>query len=239
MPDEISYLPLLQTAVGAAVGLWGVAIGQSWTGRRDDAKRRLEFAENALAKVYEIVEAIRQVRLGADAPERLRRPKRNTETPRDSARLDMAYAPRVAITKREKTFAALSKLKFKYRAMFRNDTPGPFEILEEVKRKILLSSDILASYYYPRIGDNPFLIGGRSVSQQEYDQFNKDLAHHQKVIRFAGDPDPLEGDLSLAVRLAELNADKAAADYRESGGSIVRWWSKIATESDRRFQRDS
>jgi hypothetical protein len=239
MPDEISYIPLLQTAVGAAATLFGVAVGQSWTGRRDDARRRLEFAENALAKVYEIVEAIRQVRSGADAPERLRRPMRNSETPRESTGLDMAYRTQEAIRKREKTFADLSKSKFRYKAMFRNDTEGPIDVLEKVKRNILASSGILTAYYYPRIGDNPFTIGGMVVEKKDYDEFLKGLNLHQRVVQFSGDPDSIEADLILAIRLAESNADKAALEYRESGGSIVRWWRNIAAESNRRFQRDT
>jgi Tfp pilus assembly protein PilE len=223
---------------GAIVAVLAVIMTQSWITRREEAKLRLQFAEEALAKVYEAVEVIHFVRSGGIQPEGMTRPRHANETPDQSRRLDAAFVPRERILKRDKTFASIAEMKYKYKATFRDGSRGPFEILQEVQRKIEASADMLIAYFIPRIGENPFTIGGVFVEQQQYDDFRRQLDRRQRIIHWAGDPDPLQGEISEAVRLAELKAEKAVVEYRESGGFVVRWWKNIASESEKRFERD-
>jgi hypothetical protein len=55
-------MPLIQALFIGLLALLGIVITQSWTTRREYAKRRIEFAEEVLALFYEVSDALRFIR---------------------------------------------------------------------------------------------------------------------------------------------------------------------------------
>lgn len=160
-----SYLPLFQTLVVAIAALAGVVLTQIWITRREYAKRRLEIAEDYLAAIYEAADAISFIRSHAAYGEGKSRPRRDGESPQLADALDKAYVPRKRYAKREKTFLALQEKKYRCMATFRGDSQRPFEIIDDVIRRIFISADFLGTYAWPKAWIGREILGSTFASK--------------------------------------------------------------------------
>ena len=198
--DLKDYIPAFCAITAAIVAIIVVALNQKATTLREYTKRRLDLADDMLAALYEADEAIREIRSRTSVLEGRSRPRGNSETPSETAALDVAFGPREKMAAREKTFTALKEKKFKCMAVFGQDARRPFDLIEDAKRLILISSDILVAHFVPRTLAHPFVPDHSFPTQQAYDDFLNQMRYHQAVIHWTGDPDKITEIVSEALR---------------------------------------
>lgn len=151
-----SLVPLGQAAIVGVMALIGIVITQSWTTRRDYAKRKIELAEEVLALFYEVGDAIREIRHPASqAGEGSTRPRAENEDESIAKILDQAYVAFERYTKQEALFSSLRSKKYRFRAVFRGQSQEPFDIIEKSLRQIFASTYMLGSHYWQRQGKVP------------------------------------------------------------------------------------
>jgi len=113
-------MPILQSVIVGVLALIGIVLTQSWTSRREWAKRRVEFAEEMLSLFYEVRDAIRAIRspLGSRG-EGGTRVRGEGESKEIAELLDSAFVVVERYNKNEAIFNNIRAKKYRFMAMFR------------------------------------------------------------------------------------------------------------------------
>jgi len=209
-----TIMPLVQALIVGFLTLMGIVLTQAWTGRREHRKRRVDMAEEVLALCYEAEDAIRFIRSPAVwAGEGGTRHRGVNEKPEESKALDTAYIVIERYNKCEATFKNLKAMKYVFMAMFRGNAHNSFGMIDQVISKLLMASNILGIYYWPRMSEMRVFGPAEFVSQEQRDQFLKAM-HDQEAVFYSGlEPDPITPVMAEAVRTVEAITDKAAKEY--------------------------
>lgn len=139
------------TAFSAAIAAISFGVGVSAWKREFMGRRRMELAENVLAKFYEAEEAILAIRNPMGRSEEGRsRQRSDTEKPEESQALDQAYVHFERRNKHRELFADLQSLKFRYKATFGKLSFVPFEQLRVVLNEMSSAASELGKYWWPR-----------------------------------------------------------------------------------------
>lgn len=200
-------MPLFQAIAVGVLALVGVVLTQSWTTRRDYAKRRIEFAEEVLAQFYEVNDAFRSIR----APftwlgEGKSRTRGEHEDEIMAESLDRAYVVVERFIRHKSTFSNLRSKKFRYMAMFRGNAHEPFDDIEMALNQILIASDMLGKYYWKNQG----LLDMNSEQSQRSHKEGKKM---EATIWSGIDGDAIAALVDKAIKKIESVTDKAAKRY--------------------------
>jgi len=220
-------IPLVQAVIVGLFALAGIVVTQSWTSRRDCAKRRLELAEKVLALFYEAREAIAYIRNPAGfGGEGSTRQRQENETEEESGTLDRAFVVKERYRNQETVFNNLRTKKFRFMATFRDRTNLPFEQISTVVSKIFAASHMLGTYYWRR--------GERTGWTADERADHLRALHEQEAIFWImSENDPIMAAVDEAVQKIEEIAATAATEYATSLSDWWQSWHRRATGGSR------
>ena len=117
---------------------------ESWR-REHIGKRRIELAEEVLALFYQIRDAIADIRsstgFGGEGSSRV---PRDGERPEDKEALDSAFVLIERYRKHSELFARVRALRYRVMAQLGVDAAAPFEVIDTLVAKLILSAHQLA-----------------------------------------------------------------------------------------------
>jgi hypothetical protein len=206
-------MPIIQACIVGRLALIGIVLTQSWTTRRDYAKRRLDLASEVLALFYEVDDAIRFIRSPAQPGDGSTRQRRDGENAKEAAALDRAYIFDERRAKRESSFVALKAKRFLFIATFRGESHKPFATIDQVMHKLYMASNHLGQIYWQMRAELP-MPTSLFATPGQFDTFLKSTQDLEAVFCDMGGPaDPINPIVAEAVRAVEVIADKAAREY--------------------------
>jgi hypothetical protein len=218
-------IPLVQALIVGLFALAGIVVTQSWTSRREYAKRRLELAEEVLALFYEAREAIAFIRNPAEfGGEGRTRQRQENETEEESGALDRAFVVNERYRTQETMFNNLRTKKYRFMATFRGKSHIPFEQITSNLTKIFAASHMLGTFYWRR--------GERTgLTAHERADHLKALHEQEAVFWIMSENDPVTGAVDEAVHSIEAIAAMAATEYATS---LSDWWRSWNKRGDRK-----
>ena len=141
------------TAISVAIAALAFVSGINAWRREFVGKRRIELAENILALFYEAEDAIREIRNPfSNVGEGSTRKRADYESEEEAKILDNAYIVFERYQKREKLFAELRSMKYRFMATFGSSTGEAFDEIRMIINEIFAAAHILGTYYWKRQG---------------------------------------------------------------------------------------
>ena len=220
------FIPVIQAIIIGILALIGIVVTQSWTTKREYAKRRLDLAQEVLALFYEAADAIRFMRSpGMWAGDCSTRQRRENESSELTKSLDAAYTIVERYNARQEVFKQLNVKRHLFKATFRDESHRPFEEIDDVIRRLFIARDILGDFYWPKrsqlppLGHNPML-----STDEQVKAFVKGM-QEQEVVFSSGihEPDPIEPVVADAIKRVEAIADMASQEYI---AGFYGWWQR-------------
>ncbi|MDJ0674154.1 MAG: hypothetical protein QNJ36_01925 [Calothrix sp. MO_167.B42] len=221
--------PNVITSVSVMIAALSFVSGVSAWKREFIGKRRIELAESVLAMFYEVEDVIREIRNPfSHNDEGKSRKRSDNEREEESKLLDRAYIVFERYQKREKLFAELRSMKYRFRAAFVTQTDklfeelDPFEELDKVLQDIWISASMLGSYYWQR--------QGREVSDTELKKHLSEMHKYEAVFWLI---DENEDTISLRIRNVVQQVENITRDVvkANSGLSWQQWPMKLLCKS--------
>jgi hypothetical protein len=209
-------IPLIQAIIVGTLALLGIVVTQSWTTRRDQAKRRIELAEEVLALFYEVKEAIQTIRSpGGWVGEGSTRRRGEQESEVESKIMDRAFVAVERYRKFEPLFSNMKSKKYRFMATFRGKAHESFDDIDTVIRRILVASDMLGSTYWMNQGRLPMTPG----------QFAAHLEgmREQEAVFWSMPGDTIMPMVAGAISKVEAITDQAAKEYAMPRD----WWQRF------------
>lgn len=201
------YVPLLQAFIVGFLALIGIILTQTWTTRREYAKRKIDLAEEVLALFYEVRDAIRAIRSPfSSGSEGSTRQRQEHETDAESRILDMAYVAIERHNKSHELFNALKSKRHRFMAMFRGKSQQPFDEIEAVLNRILLSAHMLGTHYWQRQGRV-------QMSSEEFQEHLEGMHEQEAIFWLMPNRDVISPMVDGAVSKVEAITDAAAREY--------------------------
>lgn len=167
-------------------------------------KRKMELAEDALARVYEARDIIAAMRhpfaFGGEGESRKAGPN---ETPEEKRALDTAYVLIERYTKNVELFSKVYALRYRFIAQFGRKAAEPFDELNRVLNELISSARMMGVLNTRR----------RPYRTEEEEKRNDDLIRKTESTYWAG----LAGDV-ITLRVDKLVADLEATCRSELAG---------------------
>ena len=139
-------------AVSVMAACWAIISGVGAWKREFIGKRRIELAEQVLAKFFEVKDAIAFIRNPFSSSEEGKtRQRSDSEPSTESELLDRSYIVVERYSKKESVFADFNILKYKFMASFGPETEQIFTDTNKALSSIFVSARVLA-YYWQRQG---------------------------------------------------------------------------------------
>jgi hypothetical protein len=233
-----SFLPLIQAVIVGGFAIAGIIITQTWTTRRESAKRRLDLAEEVLALFYEVEDAIRFIRTPTGrAGEGRTRERAENESPDEADALDRAYSVVEKYNDKQQVFVSLKSKRYRFMATFRGESNKPFDAVDGVLSQILRASELLGKFYwkeFPKLGarrSNP--LTGKYITDDFVKGFIDEMFAQSALIYSTDGEDSTARAVAEAVREVEAVADKAAKEY---AAGFQEWWQRWNAHLDSRFE---
>lgn len=140
-------------AVAVVSACWVIIAGIGAWKREFIGKRQIELAEQALAKFFEIKDAISYIRNPFSNSDEGKTRKRDThESETDAQLLDRGYIVIERYSKKENVFSEFNLLKYKFMASFGADKESIFIDTNKALNSIFVSARMLATHYWRRQG---------------------------------------------------------------------------------------
>ena len=190
--DMIDVATIAQ-AVAVISACWVIISGVGAWKREYIGKRQIEIAEQALAKFFEVSDAIAFIRNPFASSEEGKTRKRNEhELSTESELLDRGYIVVERYGKKENIFLEFNTLKYKFMATFGSDNKDIFTDTNKILNSIFSSARLLATHYWPRQGRLP--MGG-----DEFKKHLEDMSRHEGIFW-----DVLNDDDEIRRKLKEI-----------------------------------
>jgi len=198
IPDVITAVSVMVAAIAFVCGI------NAWK-REFVGKRRIELAETVLAMFYEAQDAIREIRnpfsFGGEGKTRERS---DNERQEESTILDKAYIVFERYQKREKLFAELRSMKYRFMATFGAGTCQPFDELNTILNEIFSSAHILGTHYWQSRGQE-------RMSDEEFQKYFEQVQKHEAIFWFMGEEnDKITPRVQQAVSKIEAITQEAS-----------------------------
>ncbi len=216
--------PNVITSVSVMIAALSFVSGVSAWKREFIGKRQIELAESVLAMFYEVEDVIREIRNPFfNNDEGKSRKRSDNERKEESELLDRAYVVFERYQKREKLFAELRSMKYRFRAAFGTQTDKPFEELDKVLKDIFISAHMLSTYYWQRQGK-------LEMSKSEFQKHLDEMHKHEAVLWLTDeDEDKISPRIRNVVQQVEnITRDAVKAN---SGLSWQQWPMKLLCKS--------
>jgi hypothetical protein len=138
-------------------------------------KRRIELAEDVLARFYEARDAIARIRNPfSTGGEGSGRQRHSHEREEESELLDRAYVVFARYEKEQELFNRLHSLRYQIMARFSVDASGPFDELRKILNDIFRASYMLGRHYWPRQGRV-------QMTEEQFQRHLKEMHQHEAI----------------------------------------------------------
>lgn len=159
-------LATIAQAVSVFAACWAIISGIGAWKREFIGKRQIELAEQVLAKLFEIRDAVSFIRNPfSHSGEGSTRQRGDYETSEQTQLLDRGFIVVERYAKKEAAFVEFNTLKYRFMASFGAQTEEIFTETNRVLNSIFVSAQMLATHYWQRQGR----------VQMEGDEFQKHL----------------------------------------------------------------
>jgi hypothetical protein len=149
----MAELVTLAQAGAVVMASWAIVSGVGAWKREFIGKRKIDLAEQVLAKFFEVQDAIAFIRNPfASGTEGQTRQKGAAETPAETELLNRGYIVVERYQHKEQVFAEFNILKYKFMASFGKETESIFTDTNCALNSIFISARMLASHYWQRQG---------------------------------------------------------------------------------------
>lgn len=149
----MAELVTLAQAGAVVMASWAIISGVGAWKREFIGKRKIELAEQALAKFFEVQDAIAYIRNPfSSGTEGQSRQKGPTETAAETELLNRGYIVVERHQLKEQVFAEFNILKYKFMAAFGKETEHIFTNTNIALNSIFVSARMLATHYWQRQG---------------------------------------------------------------------------------------
>jgi hypothetical protein len=193
--------------IAAATAVWGI---NSWR-HEFVGKKRIDLAEDVLARFYEAREAIAYIRspLSYQGEGAIRIPGEK-ESEREKEILDRAYVPRKRYMERQDVFNNLFPLRYRFMAQFGTESGDAFHELNSIINDIFTAAEMLTDYWQDQ-GHKTW------ISKEEFEEHLRGMKEQQAIFwgRFSRG-DPIRPRLDTAVAKVEA----ICRDVQPKAG----WW---------------
>jgi hypothetical protein len=201
--NMIDLATLIQ-ALSVISACWAIIAGIDAWKREFIGKRRIELAEQTLAKFYEVKDAIAFIRgIFIRSGEGTTRQRAANETSEESELLDRGFVAHERYAKRESAFADFNVLKYRFMASFGKQHEEIFTETYRAVNSVFLAAETLARSYWG--------VHGRFVPDQE--RHFKDMQTFESILWSSGEDD------KIVVKLNEMQKklEEATAPCFEEG----------------------
>ena len=217
------------SAVSAAIAALSFAFGVRAWRREFIGKRQIELAESVLAMFYEAEDAIREIRnpfgSGGEGKTRERSPGEMEE---ESQLYDRAYIVFERYQKREKFFAELRSLKYRFMAVFGAEAGVPFEEMNKILRDIFVAARMLGSVYWQRQGRV-------RMSEAEFERHLKEMHRLEAIFWFMGEEND---DVGKRMRQVVEQVEEITRQAAQLKAPAKPWYRKLRPRLRRRRLQD-
>jgi hypothetical protein len=171
MNDLITF-----TQAGSVIAAcWAIVSGIGAWKREFIGKRKIELAEQVLAKFFEIKDAVAFIRNPFSQNEEGSTRKRGEYESQEATQLlDRAYIVWERYSKKESAFVEFNTLKYRFMAAFGTETQQIFIDTNAVLHSIFSSAQILGTYYWQRQGRV-------TMGPEEFEKHLKEMHEHERI----------------------------------------------------------
>lgn len=192
-------LTSLAQAISVILACVAVTSGVDAWKREFIGKRRIELAEQVLAKFFEVKDAVAQIRNPwLNAEEGKTRRRGSSETQEESELLDRGYIAVERYQTKESVFREFNTLKYRAMASFGTGVEEIFTDTFKAVNSIFVSARMLGTHYWRR----------ETFTGDRYQQNMEEIRRHEGVIWDIGaDNDEVCSALSsVQIRLEQITA---------------------------------
>lgn len=219
------------TQAGAVVmASWAVISGVGAWKREFIGKRKIDLAEQTLAKFFEVNDAIAFIRNPfSSGNEGSTREKGEHETEAETELLNRGYIVVERYQKRELVFSEFQTLKYKFMATFGKETEQIFTDTARALNSIFVSARMLATHYWQRQGRV-------HMEADEFQRHLDEMHRHEGIFwDIQTDDDEIRKQLnSVLQRLESVTAPSFAEPMQ-----TYQWLAKPINWANNRLKRDA
>lgn len=186
----LNLIESISIIVAAGVAVYGL---ESWR-KETKWKREFELKEEVLSLFYHAEDSIARIRNPFSfIGEGKSRERSKDEDPKLTELLDRAFVAYERYDKEKTVFIELRSLKYRFKAVFGNDTTQTFDEIENIIKEIFKAAHMLAQIYWPK--------QGTPMNEQEYEQHLKKLWELESIF-WSGfdDPDKISVRVKQAIK---------------------------------------
>lgn len=202
------------TSISVAIAAISFVSGVSAWKREFIGKRQIELAESVLAMFYEAEDAIREIRNPSSYTDEGKSRKRaDFEREEESQLLDQAYVVFERYQKREKLFAELRSIKYRFMATFGSQAGEPFKEMDKILNEVFISARMLGTHYWRRQGRV-------QMSDEEFQKHLDAMHKHEAVFWYMGED---EDTISLRMRNVVKQVENITRDAVKANSGVTGW----------------
>ena len=165
----------LAQAGAVILACWAIISGIGAWKREFIGKRQIELAEQALAKFFEIKDAIAMIRSPfSRSDEGNSRQRSEHESDATAQLLDRGYIVVERYSTKETAFAEFNTLKYRFMASFGAETEPIFTETMSVLNSIFVSAQMLGTHYWQRQGRVP-------MEPEEFKSHLEEMHRHERI----------------------------------------------------------
>jgi hypothetical protein len=213
-------LATIAQTVAIISACWAIISGIGAWKREFIGKRKIELAEQVLARFFEVKDAIAFIRNPfASSEEGTTRQKNPKEQPDETDLLNRGYIVVERYAKKENVFADFNTLKYKFMASFGPETEQIFIDTNKAINSIFISARMLATHYWRRQGRV-------DMEKDEFQRHLDEMHRHEGIFwDFASDKDEIRIQLNgIQERLDKVTAPCFLEPVSTFNTLKKRWW---------------
>lgn len=214
LPFHMIGLAAVAQAVSVIAACWAIIAGIDAWKREFIGKRRIELAEQVLAKFFELKDAVAYIRNPfSNSEEGKSRQRTDSELPADAELLDRGYVVVERYTKRESVFAEFNALKYRCMAGFpSSEAESIFTDTFQTVNSIFASARRLATNYWKRQGRV-------QMGPDEFQRHLDEMARHEGIL---WDMDDETDEVRQQLRGIQERLERLTAPCFEDQGNLYR-----------------
>jgi hypothetical protein len=188
----VGEIATILQAISVILACWAVIAGIDAWKREFVGKRKIEIAEQTLAKFFEVKDAIRFIRNPfARIDEGKSRKRSSGESEDESDALDQGYVAIERLQTKEGAFADFNALKYRFMASFGPENESIFGEVFKIVNSIRAATRTLARHYWNQ--------GNRIAQSDAYEKRLQEMSRFERIIWDHG-----EADDDIMLKLAEV-----------------------------------
>ncbi len=190
MSDILQNISIIIASLAAVYGII------SWR-KEHIGKRKIDLSEEVLCSIYEIKDAIRNIRRPFGfVGEGSTRKRADFEIEEESKILDSAFVVYERYDKHKDVFNNFYKLKYRYMANFGKSSEEPFKIIRRVIAEIFAAANMLGKVYWKNQGRKP-------MTDEEFSKHLEEMQKEEKVFWEINDNDDVNKKIDSAIKFCE------------------------------------